>query len=91
MSKKKPSVLRFLLAIDQLGNNIPLLSKLMFGPFANESEDETISSVLGKTKVAHNGKIPWRYPVAKVTDWCLDKIDKNHSIDAIEEDEGVQP
>lgn len=88
MGKDKSHGLMFLLAIDQLGNNIPFLSKLLFGPFANESEDETISSVLGKTKEANRGKIPWRYPIAKVVDWGLDKIDRNHSVDAIEHDEG---
>mgnify|MGYP003613247746 CR=1 FL=1 len=80
--------LRFLLAVDQLGNNIPVLSRLLFGPFAGCSEDETISSSLGKLKVARGGAIPWRYPVAKAVDWCLDRIDRNHSVDAIEHDEG---
>ena len=91
MGKKKPAMLKFMLAIDQLGNNIPLLSRLLFGPYANESEDETISSALGKLKKANKGKIPWRYPVAKLVDLGLDKIDKNHSVDAIEHDEGRQP
>lgn len=50
--------------------------------------DETISSRLGKTKVKHGGKIPWRHPLRKVIDWGLDKIDKDHCVDAIEEDEG---
>ena len=82
------SWLRFILAVDQLGNNIPGVSRLLFGPYANRSEDETISSSLGKLKVEYNGTIPWRYPVAKAVDALLDKIDENHSVDAIEHDEG---
>lgn len=62
------SWLRFILAVDQLGNNIPGVSRLLFGPYANRSEDETISSSLGKLKVEYNGTIPWRYPVAKAVD-----------------------
>lgn len=54
------------------------------------SPDETISSRLGKIKRDHNGVIPWSHPVAKVIDAGLDKIDRNHSIDAIEEDEGEE-
>jgi hypothetical protein len=82
------SWLRFILAVDQLGNNIPGVSRLLFGPYANMSEDETISSSLGKLKVEYNGRIPWRYPVARVVDLALDRIDRNHSVDAIEHDEG---
>lgn len=90
MQKKDPAWLRFLLAVDQLGNNVPVVSRLMFGPYAGQSEDETISSSLGKLKESRGGKIPWRYPVAKLVDWGLDKIDKNHSVDAIEHDEGYK-
>lgn len=82
---EKPFYLRFLLAIDQIGN--VLGGRYLWGPYAGD-EDETISSALGKLKKANNGRIPWKYPVAKVVDWGLEKIDKNHSIDAIEEDEG---
>ncbi len=59
-------------------------------PLAGGDPDETISSRLGKLKVKHGGKIPWRRPVSKMIDWGLDKIDPNHSIDAIEEDEGKE-
>lgn len=45
--------------------------------------DETISSRLGRMKVKHGGKIPWWRPLSKVIDMGLDKIDLNHSIDAI--------
>ncbi len=65
------------LSIDQLGN------ALLGG-----SPDETISSRLGKLKRAHGGALPWSHPVSKIVDAGLDLIDKNHSIDAIEEDEG---
>ena len=51
--------------------------------------DETISSRIGKAKVKFGGEIPYRYPVLKFIDWGLDKLDPNHSIDAIEEDEGA--
>lgn len=50
--------------------------------------DETISSRLGKLKLRHGGVIPWRRPLSKMIDWGLDRIDRNHSIDAIERDEG---
>jgi hypothetical protein len=70
-------LLNFLISIDQLGNTI-----------VGGDPDETISSRLGKLKKRHGGTIPWRRPVAKIIDMGLDKIDKNHSIDAIEADEG---
>jgi len=70
-------LLNILISIDQLGNTI-----------LGGDPDETISSRLGKLKVKHGGKIPWRRPASKIIDWGLDKIDSNHSIDAIEEDEG---
>jgi len=70
-------LLNILISIDQLGNTI-----------CGGDPDETISSRLGKLKVKHGGKIPWRRPVSRIIDWGLDKIDPNHSIDAIEEDEG---
>ena len=55
--------------------------------WAGGCPDETISSRLGRIKEAHGGKIPWTRPLAKVIDWGLNGIDKNHSIDAIEHDE----
>ena len=70
-------LLNILISIDQLGNAI-----------AGGDPDETISSRIGKLKVKHGGKIPWSRPVSRVIDWGLDKIDPNHSIDAIEADEG---
>ena len=72
-------MLNILISIDQLGNTI-----------AGGDPDETISSRLGKLKVKHGGRIPWRRPLSKIIDWGLDKIDPNHSIDAIEEDEGKE-
>ena len=70
-------LLNILISIDQTANS-----------FLGGDPDETISSRLGKMKVKHGGKIPWYRPLSKVVDFGLDKIDPNHSIDAIEEDEG---
>ena len=70
-------IVNILIGIDQLGN-------ALFGG----DPDETISSRLGKLKVKHGGKLPWRRPLSKIIDWGLDKIDPNHSVDAIEADEG---
>jgi len=72
-----------LMGLDQFGHVI--FSPLLFYRVANE--DETISSRLGKIKDAGKGIIPWKYPLARMIDWCLDKIDPNHSVDAIESDE----
>lgn len=72
-------VVNVLIGFDQLGNAV-----------LGGDPDETISSRLGKMKVKHGGTIPWYRPLSKVVDWGLDKIDHNHSIDAIEEDEGSE-
>ena len=66
-----------LISLDQFGNSI-----------LGGDPDETISSRLGRVKTKWGGEIPRTRPVARVTDWILDKIDKNHSIDAIEKDRG---
>ena len=50
--------------------------------------DETISSRIGRIKRKHGGKIPLTRPVSRCLDWALDKIDKDHCINSIEEDEG---
>lgn len=50
--------------------------------------DETVSSRLGKLQRKHNGKLPWYRPMSKFLIWGLDKIDKDHCEEAIEEDEG---
>ncbi len=70
-------ILNVLIGIDQLGNSL-----------LGGDPDETISSRLGKLKIRHGGKISWYRPLSKIIDWGLDKIDPNHSIDAIEDDEG---
>ena len=70
-------LMNFLISIDQLGNS------LLAG-----DPDETISSRIGRIKVKYGGKVPWTRPITKLADLVLDKIDKNHSIDAIEPDEG---
>lgn len=71
-------IINVLIGIDQLFNAI-------FGG----DPDETISSRIGKTKRNHGGTIPFfRYPLRRVVDMLLELIDDNHTIDAIEEDEG---
>jgi hypothetical protein len=50
--------------------------------------DETVSSRLGRIKRANNGKIPWRRPMAKLTDKLLDVIQPGHSLNAIEPGRG---
>jgi hypothetical protein len=72
--------------IDQLGNvicsqlfNLTLIKKTGY-KFGNE--DETISSVIGKNKRTNTLTV-----TGYLLDALLDAIDKNHSIDAIEEDE----
>lgn len=70
-------IMNNLMSLDQLGNSL-----------LGGDPDETISSRIGKLKVKHGGDIPWSLPITKITDWILDKIDPNHSIDAIEGDEG---
>lgn len=66
-------LINILISLDQLGNTILL-----------GSPDETISSRIGRLKLNYGGSIPWTRPVTKLTDWLLDKIDPNHTIDAIE-------
>lgn len=72
--------------IDQSGNVICkdlfnyALIKNDIEEFGNP--DETISSVLGKNKKNNN-----LTPVGEWLDGILDKIDPNHSINSIEEDE----
>ena len=77
MKKLGRWVMNVLISLDQFGNSI-----------LGGDPDETISSRLGRVKRKWDGKIPWGRPMARITDWLLDKIDKNHSIDSIEEDEG---
>ncbi len=78
MNKAGKWIFNILVSIDQLGNAI-----------CGGDPDETISSRLGKIKVRNGGKIPWRRPISRLLDAGLDKIDENHSIDAIEDDEGM--
>ena len=73
----KKYLVNILYSVDQLVNTV-----LLGDP------DETISSRLGKLKRECGGKIPWSYPVCRCVDWFLDCIDKNHSIEAIEEEVG---
>lgn len=67
------------IALDQLANTI-----LAGDP------DETISSRLGKLKKTHDGKIPEELWAAHILDDFLEYVDENHSVDAIEADEGTE-
>jgi len=75
------------IATDQYGNglskylfNLVLIKKTGVHKFGNI--DETISSVIGKNKVA--GTLTW---FGRVFDLILNAIDPNHSIDAIDNTE----
>lgn len=81
--RKRSWPMSILLGLDQFVGTI--IGPVLF--YEVHNEDETISSRLGKLKVAHHGRIPWTYPLAKVIDHGLELIDPGHSIDAIEEDE----
>lgn len=69
--------LNILIGVDQLCNTV-----------LGGDPDETMSSRLGKLKVKHGGRIPWKRPLSKIIDWGLDRIDSNHTLDSIELDEG---
>lgn len=79
--KKMHPVARFFFNIaigwDQLAN-----------AHAGGDPDETISSRLGKIARANGGKVPKHRVIARFLVWGLDRIDKNHCEEAIEEDEG---
>ena len=78
MGKASKWVVNVLISLDQLAATV----------FLGGDPDETISSRLGKLQRAHGGTIPWSRPFSKCLVWCLHQIDPNHSIDAIEDDEG---
>jgi hypothetical protein len=74
------------LGIDQLGNivcaklfDLTLIYQSSIHKFGNE--DETISSVVGKNKQSKTLTL-----VGQLLNKLLDLLDKNHSIEAIEED-----
>jgi hypothetical protein len=70
-----------IIAMDQLGN-------ALWGG----SPDETISSRLGRIERHYGGRqnIPWYRGGARVLNWALDKIQKDHCVRAVEEDEMQQ-
>ena len=74
------------LSIDQLGNVVckELFNDALITPSGIEfgNPDETISSVLGKNKL--NNSLTW---LGKSLDWILNKLDPNHSINSIENNE----
>ena len=75
----KQYAFNFLIGLDQFVNVI-----------TGGDPDETVSSRLGRIKTTNNGAIPWHRPLAKLTDYLLDKIQPGHSINAIEPDRGGQ-
>ncbi|QXP08654.1 MAG: hypothetical protein [Arizlama microvirus] len=77
MNVIKQYIINILYSVDQFANTI-----LCGDP------DETISSRLGKLKRACGGQIPWAYPICKTVDWFLEKIDNNHTLEAIEDQVG---
>jgi len=77
LSKLRRYILNLLISLDQLGNS------LLAG-----DPDETISSRIGRIKQKWGGKIPrWRC-FTRWADWVLERIDPNHTVEAIEHDEG---
>lgn len=80
--KRYGYVMGVLVALDQLAH-------AAFGG----DPDETISSALGKRKVANGGRLRWRdwWGVAKPLDWVLHKLDPHHSLRAIEGGVGEKP
>ena len=79
MSKAGNYVMNVLIALDQLGNAL-----------IGGAPDETISSRLGKMKKSYGGEIPEELWAAHILDDFLEYVDENHSIDAIEKDEGEE-
>lgn len=73
-------------SIDQLGNTVcaDLFDLILIkkGGYQFGNPDETISGVLGK-----NQKLETLSTVGKILNWILSKIEKDHSLISIEEDE----
>jgi hypothetical protein len=80
--RKSPLWLNILIAVDQLGNTIlPMLPYPFSYPGAG-NPDRTISYSLGKLQAKHGGKIPWRWPAARIISMVLDWIDTGHCLNA---------
>jgi len=80
--KESPKWLNTLIALDQVGNTLFNLAPWPFTWPGVGDPDKTVSYTLGKLKVKHQGKIPWRYPLAKGLAKILDIIDHNHCTNA---------
>lgn len=80
MASLKQFAWNVLISLDQLGNAL-----------TGGNPDETISSRLGKRKRSRGGVLKWSdwAGLAKPLDWVLDKVDPNHTLDAIEDDENA--
>jgi hypothetical protein len=77
MNGFKRYIFNNLLSVDQSMNSI-----------IGGDPDETISSRLGKIKLANGGEIPVTRPWARLIAHCLDRLQKDHCVNAIEADEG---
>jgi hypothetical protein len=71
------------------GFNILIALSQLGSALTGGDPDETISSRLGKLKRSRGGIIPWTRPVSRLLDRILEFIDPNHTLDAIEDDEGL--
>ena len=80
--KKKSKWLNLLIGLDQLGNTIFRILPWPFTWPGSGNPDKTISFTLGRLQLANKGKIPWKYPVAKIIAGACDAVGKNHCIKA---------
>lgn len=85
-SGRKKYLYKIALGVDQLGNVVcaKLFNFFLITNHGHQfgNEDETISSVIGKNKRANTLTL-----LGIMLDMFLELIDKNHSINAIEDDE----
>lgn len=63
-----------------LGVSLDQLVNTVFGG----NPDETISSRIGKVRLANGGVVPWRNPIMKLIDYACDLVDKDHTLESIE-------
>ena len=80
--RKAPKWLNALIGLDQFGNTLFNLLPWPFTWPGVGNPDRTISYTLGQLKAKYGGKIPWRWPVAKLIDAWLEWIDPGHSLEA---------
>ena len=68
--------------------NVALSLDQLVNTLAAGDPDETVSSRLGRLRRCPQCGIPWSRPVSRTLDSLLNRIDRNHTTDAIEHDEG---